>query len=62
MDIKKMDIQTKRRAICASRGGHENTDDAGIMILWNSLDEETQKQYLETIHHEGTKIKEAKKE
>jgi hypothetical protein len=38
-----------REAVLANRGGHENTPDAGIMTIWNSLDPETQKQYLESV-------------
>ncbi|MFH1370349.1 MAG: hypothetical protein ABII09_03570 [Planctomycetota bacterium] len=41
-----MDIKKIREAICRNRGGHEGTGDAGIMRLWNALDEETRKKYL----------------
>lgn len=43
------DIKTIRKAICANRGGHENTDDSGIVRLWNSLPKETQEEYLATV-------------
>jgi hypothetical protein len=44
-----MDIQTIRGAICANRGGHSQTSDAGLSELWNSLPAETQKQYLDSV-------------
>ena len=51
------DIKTIRTAICRNRGGHETTDDAGIMILWNALLPETQKQYIESIECKVQNVK-----
>lgn len=49
-----MDITTIRRAICANRGGHEQTSDEGIMTLWKSLLAETKKAYLDSIKETKT--------
>ena len=47
-----------REAVRANRGGHNETSDAGIMFIWNSLGDETRKQYLDVLEaqsHKGTK-------
>ena len=38
-----------RDAILANRGGFEKASDSEIMAIWSSLDEATQKSYLESI-------------
>ena len=38
-----------RRAILANRGGHQETSDAGIMTIWNSLNPETQQKYIQSL-------------
>ena len=40
-------------AIRKNRGGHANTSDAGLMMIWRSLDEGTQKKYLDSIKKKG---------
>ena len=45
----KTSITKIRAAILANRGGHQNTSDAGITTLWNSLHSETRKKYLESL-------------
>lgn len=57
-----MDIETIRKAICANRGGHEQTDDSGIMMLWNSLPAETREQYAKSIAAESDEAAENKKQ
>ena len=47
-----MDIKKIREAILKNRGGHEESTDEAIMTIWNSLDERTQKTYLESIKKE----------
>lgn len=34
-----------RAAVEKHHGGHENTDDRGIMLIWDGLDNATQKRY-----------------
>jgi len=43
---KKPTTKKIREAVCANHGGLETAGDAGIMRVWNSLDQQTQKQYL----------------
>ena len=38
-----------REAILTNRGGFAQATDGQIMTIWNSLDEETRKQYLESV-------------
>ena len=38
-----------RQAILANRGGHQETSDAGIMTIWNSLNPETQQKYIQSL-------------
>ncbi len=40
------DIKTIRAAIEKRHGGSKNIDDTGIMAIWDSIDSETQKEYL----------------
>lgn len=42
-------IATIRRAILKHRGGHDQTSDAGLLALWNSLAPETQAEYLAAV-------------
>ncbi len=48
------DIETIRRAIRASRGGHAATSDAGLLRLWLSLDTATRERYLAAIETAAT--------
>ena len=41
-----MDLKTIRKAIQRHRGGLDGASDGQIMLIWNSLDAETQKLYL----------------
>lgn len=41
-----------RAAVCQNRGGLEEASDSQIMLIWNSLSAETQKQYLDSIKEE----------
>jgi len=38
-----------REAVISNRGGLELATDTEIMMIWNSLDDETRKKYLESI-------------
>ena len=38
-----------RQAVMASRGLPDDTTDAQVRAIWNSLDEDTQKQYMAKI-------------
>ena len=51
------DITLIREAIIKNRGGHEQTSDAGIMFLFNSLPQETRDQYLESVEHKTDSVK-----
>jgi len=42
-------IEKIREAVLKNRGGHEAADDSQILLIWNSLDEETQTKYLESV-------------
>lgn len=42
-------IQQIRAAILGNRGGFKDASDTEILTVWRSLDEQTQKQYLESI-------------
>jgi len=44
-----MEIKKIREAVLANRGGHQESTDEAIMTIWNSLDERTQKTYLESV-------------
>ena len=44
-----MNMQKIRQAILANRGGFEKAGDSEIMMIWNSLDADTQKQYSEKV-------------
>ena len=44
-----MDIELIRKAVTKHRGGLETASDSQIMIIWNSLDEETQEKYLQAV-------------
>jgi hypothetical protein len=57
------DVKKIREAIIKNRGGHEQTDDSGILTIWNSLDAATQEKYLksiETLTTESPRKKEIK--
>jgi len=47
-------IQQIRAAILANRGGFKDASDTEILTVWQSLDEQTQKQYLESIKERKT--------
>lgn len=38
-----------KRAICARRGGHENTSEAGILSILGSMDAETRKEIADEV-------------
>ena len=42
-------IKKTREAICANRASLEEANDEQIRIIWDSLDSETQQQYLDSI-------------
>lgn len=35
-----------RRAVRTCRGGHEHTDDAGLRAIWDTLSDESRREYL----------------
>jgi len=39
-------------AVCRNRGGLDEATDSQIMIIWNSLSPETQKQYMNSVKEE----------
>lgn len=41
-----------REAVLANRGGFAQATEAQIMTVWNSLDDETRKQYLESVEEQ----------
>ena len=41
-----MDLKTIRKAVTTHRGGLDGATDGQILMIWNQLDAETQKQYL----------------
>ena len=41
-----------REAVLKNRGGLSEADDQAIMIIWRSLDSETQQKYLESVKTE----------
>jgi len=43
------DIKTIRKAVLANRGGLEEASDEQIMIIWQSLPADIQKQYLDSV-------------
>jgi len=43
-----MNIKKIREAVCANRGGLSEATDSQIMVIWNSLPPDVQKQYLES--------------
>ena len=45
----KIKIETIRKAVLKNRGRLDNASDNEIMIIWNSLTSETQKQYLDSV-------------
>lgn len=44
-----MNIKKIREAVCANRGGLKEATDSQIMVIWNSLPPDVQKQYLDSI-------------
>lgn len=46
---KRITIAEKREAIQGARGGHENTRDSGIALLWAALDPATREAYLAAV-------------
>jgi len=47
-----MDIKTIRKAIDKHHGGNASRDDDQIKIIWDSLPEETQEKYLNSLKGE----------
>lgn len=55
-----MDLKTIRKAVTKHRGGLDGASDGQIMLIWNSLDAETKKLYLEpakTVEPQDTERK-----
>ena len=46
---KKPEPSALKRAVCAVRGGHENTSEEGIKRLFDSLDPNTQLEIMEDV-------------
>jgi len=44
-----------KAAVLVNRGGFSGASDGEIRIIWNSLSEETQKQYLESVKNKESK-------
>ena len=44
-----LDIEIIRKAVTKHRGGLKEATDSQIMIIWDSLDEQTQQQYLKKV-------------
>ena len=44
-----LDIETIRKAVTKHRGGLKEATDSQIMIIWDSLDEQTKQQYLKKV-------------
>ena len=47
--------QKIREAVLKNRGGLSEADDQQIMIIWRSLDAETQQKYLDSIKAKESK-------
>jgi len=45
----KLSVKKIKEVVCANRGGLQEASDSQIMIIWNSLTKETQKQYLDSV-------------
>jgi len=43
------DIKKIREAVLKNRGGFETASDSEILTIWNSLTDETRKQYIESV-------------
>lgn len=50
----KTKMETIRQAVLMHRGGLKEATNAQIKVVWDSLDEKTQKQYLENLKSTGT--------
>ena len=50
-----MDIKNIRQAVLANRAGLQDATEQQIMTIWRSLDEQTQKQYLESVKERKAK-------
>lgn len=46
-------IEKLRKAITSHRGGLAEATDGQIIRLWNSLDEQTKREYLENSNHKA---------
>jgi hypothetical protein len=57
-----MEIKKIREAVLANRGGLEVANDEQIMVIWQHLPADIQKQYLESINdsHKDTKTQKIK--
>jgi len=53
-----MNLTEIRKAILQNRGGLENATDSQIMMIWNSLDEETRSKYLPGLSEAARKTAE----
>jgi len=49
MNISMAGITQIRKAVTKHRGGLKNATDDQILTIWRSLDDETQKKYLEKV-------------
>ncbi|MBN1377859.1 MAG: hypothetical protein JXA04_01335 [Gammaproteobacteria bacterium] len=50
----KLSIAKIREALIANRGGLSNAKDTEVKKIWDALDDETQKKYLESIKKKET--------
>lgn len=48
-----LDIETIRKAVTKHRGGLKEATDGQIMLIWHSLDEQTQQAYLKKVTPHG---------
>lgn len=46
-------IEQIRAAVCKNRGGLKDATESQILIIWDSLLPDTQKQYLDSIKERG---------
>jgi len=47
--MKDKKIKAIREAVCANRGGLSEATDGQIMVIWNSLPPNVQKQYFDSV-------------
>jgi len=55
----KPNVKKIRDAICANRGGWLKASDQEIMMLWDSLDKQTQDAYLKSTEKKPRETKDA---